>query len=700
MNFLKKSAINGDTVDRRSRLRTALQGVASETAGKAVTMLALNDDNLMNTRRDMSVDINAAYENKLDEHELSVATMVALQAANPSSHGRAAQEGYRLAQDKGKDYSGALALSGRGGSAEQLEVNFQSYDTRNFDNYKELSIDFAVETAKADAVTELFFPSLLLPADSPALRVNLRSTIVQRNKRHTGTGITKLDRKNLAHAYTDPTILENNATTIIPVVAADGSNEDAFISSTLVAPYDVEVDGELNKTAPIKINREVNLFKLAAPGTFAPDEAYDLYDQLDQRVVLDTLDFSVTDANGGTPETSQLSFKVYGLPKTNFHKAPQEDSNEEFMLRFNTDVITVNKDTLSRAGVAATALAGIEAGVSLRLRIRATATLSLNTSNFIAESATVEVIGAFNDAGPVAIEGALADTVNDLTFTGNGVELADLSITNSNRSTTGLWIDTTGHTRQFLLGTQSPLYHPAPKDGVIEEDIVESLIEASRAVTTNRGISAIRNHFDSLSAYLDMGAHGITSSEMFPGAADEITPYHKSVNIDVLAKLNSISTHEKGEDIRSLFSTIITHYVAQMINRSNIITARQMYGAKGRLPVVIATDPEIAPWLMISGDADFLGRMVDYKVEHSVHPALKGKIFVSFGADTSLDGLDPCGFGRRGFTTELISQYEVQRGNSKNQEVSITPRELHAAVLPVGLEFNVTNLTEAVEQKL
>ena len=103
---------------------------------------------------------------------------------------------------------------------------------------------------------------------------------------------------------------------------------------------------------------------------------------------------------------------------------------------------------------------------------------------------------------------------------------------------------------------------------------------------------------------------------------------------------------------------------------------------------------------MISGDADFLGRMVDYTVATTVHPDYKGKIIISFGSDTSIDGLDPLGFGRRGWITELLSTQETVRNGKVSTEVVIQPRELHAAVLPVGIVIDVTNLTEAVEEAI
>lgn len=682
-------------------LTQAIAAVGSNYQSESVNMQSLGEDGrerIAATQTEMEESIRSAFgpEVKLtpDQIEAGVRTMAA--AASPRGHMSMSSKGYQ--EVALKDESGALALRGPGGNLTAESVNMQAFDDRNFDDYKEASIQFNVLTTKQDAVTEMFFPSLQISADAPALRTTLRSVIVQRNVVHPSDG-TAPDRgdKNLAHAFTDPSILENNSTSIIPVVAADNSNADLFVDPAKIAPRDVKVDGQLNKTAPLKIGKEFSYLALAKHGTFAPTEGYDSTDQLNDRIVLSTL---AVEVSNGT-DTSQLLVNVEGLPSGNFVKDQQGNSNEDFVLNFTTKVISLSKESKDVSNVAAAALAGLTDGVSLRFRIKAHGTVNLNTAVGEVDSANMIVVEAFDAAGPVKIEGALKTAVDALTFNVYGFETTDVTITNSNRSTVGLWVDTTSHQRIFAIGAQAPIYHPCPVNDEAPQTIVQSLVAASRAVSINRGHASITNHFNALRAYVEMGATDISPSEMFPGAADELVPYFKSIDVPVKTKLNSISTHEKGDDIRALFSTIITHFVAEMINRSNYSTALELTRGAGAKPkVIIATDPEIAPWLMMSGDADFLGRNVSYEVQSSVHPDYKGKIKVSFGSDTSIDGLDPCGFGRRGWITELLSTQMVTRRGKQAREVVIQPRELHAATLPVGLEFNVTELSDAIAERL
>jgi len=682
-------------------LTAALSQIGGGYASESVNMQSLGEAasrEIFVRQTTMGDDLINAYGDDvtLNKQQIEAGVRAMVAASNVEEHARLSVSGFESAQEK--DQSGFLALRGSGGDISHESVNMQSYESRDFSKFKEASIEFNVLSTAQDAVSELFFPSLNVSADAPLLRSTLRSVVVQRNVQHSKSGApTNLSRKNLAHAFTNPEILENNSTAVIPVVAADNSNIDNFVPAAKFAPYDVEVDGEANKTAPLVIGREVNLLGLAANGTFAPAEGYDGTDQLNSRAVLNTLLVEVSDGVA----TSQIQLKVGGLPTSNFVKAIQGNSNEDFILNFTTTNPSFSTETLDKDGVAATALADIEAGISLRLKVKAHGDLNLNTSNLTVDGASVNVIAAYGAAGKVAIEGALETAVNKLTMQVIGYELAETTRTNSNRSTTGLWVDTTSHSREFAIGAQAPIYHPMPRGAETPQDIVQSLVAASRAVTTNRGMAAIINHVNALEAYVAMGATDIQPSDMFPGASDELVPYFKSIELDVKAKLNSISTHEKGEDIRSLFSTVLTHYVAEMINRSNYITALEMArGTAAKPKVIIATDPEIAPWLMLSGDADFLGRMVDYQVTATVHPEFKGRIVVSFGSDTTIDGIDPLGFGRRGWITELLATQDTTRNGKASKEVVIQPRELHAAVLPVALNFDVSNLTEAVNERL
>lgn len=700
--FFRPTVPASTAVDASEAIQGVLQTVSPDAAKHSITMMSLKDDSALektyNDRQDVSDSLASIFNDKLTDAQRQAGTSAVFQAANIDEHISASVSGVRKVDS---DYSQALSLRGQGGDISQVNLNMQSYEDRDFSKYRDSSVAFNMATAEQDAVSELFFPSLLLPNDAPVLRCTLRSTIVQRNVQHSRSGqATDLNRKNLANAYTDPSILENNSTEVHPIVAADNSNVGKFVDANRVAPYDITVDGEVNKTAPLRTGSDGNLLGLASAGSFAPEEGYTAYDQLNPRALLSTVEVEVTD---GT-ETSQLSFKVKNLPRANFVKAPQQNTNEEFMLRFSTDVLTISAETQDRDAAAAAALAGLPAGVSVRLRLSVNATLSLNTSNYTIDVPSVEVIGAFDQSGKVEITGALETAVEKLAFDAYGVTFGDITRTNRNRSTLGLWVDTTTHVRDFAIHAQPPIYHPLPDDQTPRQDVVDSLILSSKAVSTNRTIAAMRNHLNTLAAFVDMGATGaagVKSSEMFPGAADEVTPYYKSVPLAIKTMLNSISTHEKADDIRGIFTTVLTHYVAQMINRSNIETATAMLHGKVKKPkIIIATDPEIAPWLMISGDSDLLGRMVDYKVATSVHPDMEGKIIVSFASDTSIDGIDPCGFGRRGWVTELVATQKVQRGESSNTEVVIQPRELPVATLPVALEFTVTELTEAVEESL
>lgn len=692
--FRKKNNALPASVD----VSTLINNISGDSARMSITMMSLNGEQrekVLDDREVMRADLNHAFGDTLSDAQQAAGVSALYQASNIEEHMNNSVSGFEGIES---DYSSSLANFGQGGDLSQMSVNMQAYEDRDFSKFKDSSVIFNMATAEQDAVSELFFPSLQVSADAPTLRCTLRSTIVQRNVQHSRTGVaTDLNRKNLAHAFTDPSILENNSTEVVPVVAADDSNKALFVSASRVAPYDVEVDGHLVKTAPLKVGVSGSLLGLAAVGAYAPEEGYTAYDQLNPRALLSTIAVEVS--NGA--ETSQLSFNVKGLPRANFVKSPQANTNEDFMLKFTTDTMAVSAETLDRDQAVALGLSDIEAGVSLRLRLRVSAELNLNTSTYLVESVTVEVIGAFNAAGPVAIEGALATAVGELQIEGYGVTFGDITRTNSNRSSTGLWVDTTSHVREFAIGVQAPIYHPKPKGQVTKQDVIDSLILSAKAVSTNRGIAAMRNHLDALAAYVDMGATGISSSEMFPGAADEVVPYYKAISLPVKTMLNSVSTHEKADDLRSLFSTVLTHYVSQMLNRSNIETATAMIHGSAKKPsIIIATDPEIAPWLMISGDADLLGRMVEYKVATSVHPDMTGKIIISLASDVNVDGIDPCGFGRRGWITELVATQVVQRGSSSNDEVVIQPRELHTATLPVAIEFTVTELTEALEERI
>ena len=142
------------------------------------------------------------------------------------------------------------------------------YSFESFDPIKSFEYLAATAVANSQAAIpgnfeEVFFPQVMIPAGQSGYDVAITiPKILVSNLRNSSAGAFVLQKLSLIDAVYDPSILNSNATTIVP--NADGAGASAVLASTSQVPtFQTTVSGVAVNTRPILTGVAVDLIELS-----------------------------------------------------------------------------------------------------------------------------------------------------------------------------------------------------------------------------------------------------------------------------------------------------------------------------------------------------------------------------------------------------------------------------------------------------
>ena len=572
--------------------------------------------------------------------------------------------------------------------AKGLELGTESYNERDYEETLLPSIFFAANASRQNKFGEAFFETIVLPPSSPYLRVERKSTIIKRDRTHDVTGeVQKSNEQNLAHAIVRPEILAGNSTRIYPIVEENGKNAKYFVSE---GQRTINVDGIEIKTGFIKLGEEWNLLGLANAG-LATNSMFDTKDDIAQGAHLERVLVKVTDT--ATNKTSYIPVDVTKAPYNGFLKSTEGKSNDT-TLNFNFKQARFNKDTADVNGASAEALASLTASQALVARVEVNGSLNLAK----AEGRATAGISRFTELV----------TANSVEVAPSNFEIEVIGIdiyamrTNANMRTTGMLVDTSSTDEVFAVNPKEPIYFPKPlAETEQHQDLTDALTEATNLRTNLDAVSVLLSHVDAVADFYSKAQNDITDvkpSEVFKGACDEVFAYHSHIELDMVKLTKSRNTQERFADVRQLLvDTITQHAIRAGIESNYFATFEAMY--PGQEPVlVIGTDNDIASKLIVQGEPRTFGDKFNenFEIVASDHPEMQGKVVVSFKVKSKAGVLNPLSIGGRGFVPTVLSTVPVSREGSSSKETQAVVYEIQRCILPVVVQIDVQNLTEAL----
>lgn len=647
--------------------------------------------------------ISAILDDSYEANAMSAAAYVAMAAGDPSAFARAALE------SKFDSLPGAPVVTpstafGAAGSMDYRDQGtrpaMEAYDNKNLTDFLPYSIAFNIYGQRQDEFSELLFKTFVVPPEQAGVEVTASRLLVYRDQSHTSPSYFDMGKRNLIQAAVDYTILKDESTQLLPVVAAANANDAQLVAATLVATTYQQVAGVSVPTRPLKIAVPVNLIALSQYQPLVGIGAqFDNQDAVDSSIRLSSIVVAT-----GVANAPAVVFPTLTLPSNQFQRALQ-GNYRDMNLNFETNGLVVTSATTAVDGTAVAAFAGIPAGYTVTLGVSVNGKVNTEKGNGSVSATSLVVTGVY-DANQNSLSltaGAGAAIVTALSaFAVAGYTLL-CNRTNSNRRTRGLRIDTTLVRERYYIPLGAPLSVARPNDPWQQQAAVDlkAIVTAARIRNSNNAVTAMFNIIEALRAY---AASPIKTGEDDSAAVGGlgrllINPFFVEDTLDILDALNSVSSGNKAEDISGVIINKIRDISFSMLQLTNYQPAleAQLGGPVAKPTLFVGTDQRLIRHIMVTGDDRTFTPMFDTAiVKESVDARMHDKIVLTFVRPEATEP-DLLSFGAHIWSTELVSTLQVTRsGESNSIETMVQPRTLHINMMPVIAVIDVTNLSEAL----
>lgn len=702
----------------RSELQNNSAGISPAQVGKVVSMEGMDDAGLSEVNQSLQAlyrnldtiacesytegkqtdSAGKAIESKHTKVQIQAASVAALYAQNAPAFLRAG-ENRTITLEKGE-----VLMPVPPSGIDRLKASLEAYDEKENRNVALYSATFNMMAAHQDEFGETLFPTVVVPVDQTGFSIATRLTrVIDDIRRNPDGSINQLKDRNIIQAVIDPTILRSDITNIVPVVRVNTAQW--FVPSTAVAPASVLVDNQPVMTAPLAIGKEFSLLGVSQTDAMLANGTLDITDAIDTAVTLQALYLQITNVAGTVTEVIKLNTGDLPFSAYNYQ---QQDNFRNMVLGFNSESLQINKNTKKADGTASTLLAAlVAADAAVRLGVRATGTVNLQTANNVVDATIPRVVRVSKlgvDLDPTAGEGkTYADMFAGATIIGYDLKARR---TNSNLRQRGQLLDNTWsyQTYPIPIGAPISILHPMGQGDANDAADLAALITAARITTSNAAVTALLAARDTLAQHVNNN-DGLADAPVVFGAASKfVKAYFVADAFDALLVVDSIKSSERARDIQGgLLNFLRSHIYAAYRDSGYKAAADARAGGPAPTPtVIIATDTVIARWIMVEGDMRTIGPDFNVKVVSTLDQRMKGKIFITFGNfDGQNQGVpDYLHFGNMGWRPELALTLPISRNGQVSKELVVQPSFVHVAHLPVLVEIDVTNLEAAAETKI
>lgn len=596
----------------------------------------------------------------------------------------------------------ASVLSGELGTMDDGDVAVESFDEVELKKYMPLSIALNVEASQQDKATELFYRPVIVTPENIGYKFEIRLEKVWSGFKRDAKGKTQENNKRLLlDAIRDASILRGETLKVVPFYQETGAfmNKDLFMAKELLAPVAVDVNGVSVLTQPLKLNTEVDIIGLSQHPDLVESGRMDETDQLDGYVAIDTIYLQPKDA---TNEVLAVSLKE--LTRSKFRKTA-EGSGRELGLQFTSNEIVIAHDAKAATGtaVAETTLKAIQdGGYDIRLQIKLDGTANTEFGSIEVRGGKVDIVGAYKDGVAVALDDDTLKPLLEATKLTVVGYTADTNRTNTNARTFGLMVDSDVQYEMYVVRLRSPFSIQKPIAMDKDNPQIDTLVKAVKAKMTNDAFTTLQSRIDSLVSLV--GANGgVYPSDRIPQIEGVgkyyVKPYAKSIEIDMMQVLNSVSSSNKLEDIGGIFRSVLLNEISLANRDSAYFVALQQFHGNEKAHVAIMTDTYIAQFLNRTGDTRLLGEHFDASVEFSADKRINNRLIMALSRKTNNGEPDPLAWGNTLYCPEPITNIPHRaKGGAVVGQHQIAPRYVHINNCPVVVEVIVKNLDKAIKE--
>lgn len=573
---------------------------------------------------------------------------------------------------------------------------FDEASNRDLDVY---TIAYNISAPRQDEFGETLFPTMTVAPGAAGFTVSLALNMVMPEVRRNISGVTGAFKKNnLIQAYRDSSLLNNNATDVVPVVRTE--NAAFFVSSTLYPVVSTTVNGVTFNTAPLVFGKEFDLLTLSQNDTQLAKGSLDNTASLDKDIRLKSIVVSMT--NGTVTEVFEIS--TVALSQNQFFAAPQ-GLERNMLLNFDNSSIKLDTNFKKIDGTPSTLLATITAGTYVvRMQTLITGKVNMETGATNLVGSTFAIANIKDASGTVIDSSATAFAATKTIL--DSAKLIGFTLTarktNSDLRERGLILDVQRFNQVYGIPLLGPItaMRPVGNSDTSDTADLQALVEATRIRTSNNAVDTLVNYAAALPLIIN-STDAITDNVEALGIGRwMVTPFYESGTIDVSAITQTLDSADKDAAIMATLVSRIRDVAYRAYRDSGLQPAIDtVHGTIGAKPVVIiATDPVLQRWLMVNGDLRTLGDF-DFKIVASVNKSMIGKIFVTFGSPKAVSGFDPLHFGNMAWKAELTMNLPLYQNGATSKHLMVQPSFRHIVNLPILAEFTVSGITALVSSK-
>lgn len=573
----------------------------------------------------------------------------------------------------------------------------EAFDNRESRSAVLYTMAYNYSVARQDEFGETVWPTLLLPADQVGFGIVVNRLTVHKGAQHKVDGAaTDWKKIDLMRAGADHTVLLKQKNRVVPVVRV--ASADKFVDSAIIAPYAYTEEDANFQTAPLAVGKVINLLGISQTDASLDGGLNNQTDSLDPAMSLEAIYL----ATATTPDAIKLS--TLSLDGANFTYAPQGIDRRRVLafrhkLRLSAATKNVDGTNLTDLAVLATQnlVAEVEIGMSGEANLETgTAEVYFNSLRLVKVLTNTGVELVAGNAHYDAIAAALA------TARVVGWDVQAYRV-NMNMRERGQFIDRTQFTQLYEVPLLSPItaQRPINTDGAMDAGDFEALVTATRFRIMNDGVTAILSCFQRLYDHVSNSRGSNDRPEGLGASRFHVIPTcYAPAAYDMTNLVDSLTSADRIEDLHAAFVNIVRDHGIRMLVESEYMSAAAALGMQGLPTLIVATDPEIARYMMTTGDLRTMSDRFNFRIVSTVDRRMKGKMFITFGVFDEQRNQAPnlLNWGNLVYAPEAVLSAPIPRGESMARETIVQPRYLFVNHLPVATMLTFNNLSSVFQK--
>lgn len=589
---------------------------------------------------------------------------------------------------------------GPGGSMDVADANAysqESFDNTQLANFDVQNVVLSVMAARQDSFAEAWFPTKTVTAAEGGLQITVDVQELVNDAKHPLTGKPlPSNRARLSDAFHNAELLNNPATDLVPWVNAD--TESNFVSDALFETREVPLNNKTVPTRPLLVDREINWLGISQNPASTAGGQFDLTDQIAPGARIKALYMSLANADG----EQLIKLNVQSLAQNQFRKA-HEGQGRAVQLNLVVKNFPITESATDIAGVAIPeSLRSALAGNIAYLKFTVTGNGNYDTGDFNILPSSIQVsriVTADDEKTEIAVDGTRGTQIVEA-FKALGAKIVcfdpDARLSNSNWRNRGTIVDVTPYTEMYAIEPGYPITVLSATSEEASAAKVQGMVNAARIRNSINAVTTLLNYADQLNAYKEAFNAGFYDMDIVGAGKRNIVPFYERHTIDIQKALVNEKSSERSSDVSSVLVDYMRDAIYRAHQESNYGPVLDLAtgGAQAKACVLIGCDNIIQRHLDIVADRRLLGEYLDYEVVSTNDSRMRGKIFVSF--TRKQPGSEDClGFGTHAYVPELIHRVNASQNGATVTNDRVIPRSIHVPVLPILIEFDVLNLTEA-----